>query len=175
MLCKRPACSGWTALFAQIHACFNIWLSYAKPVVGVDDALRLDNVGPSGAPKCTTGLLRARDRGLMLQNIKPQYYFTELNKKTKKKKKREKNRTRIIRLFSFLCVRPGSKTIYRCVLFRFMYVRYLLAASFPCCCCTISNSTTRFCSSCCGSSAGRWGGGGGGGGIIGGGGPSKSG
>lgn len=68
ILCKRPACSGWTALLAHIQACFNIWLSYANPVVGVDDARRLDNVGPSGAPKCTTGLLRARDSGLMLQH-----------------------------------------------------------------------------------------------------------
>lgn len=54
-------------MLAQIQACFNIWLSYANPVVGVDEALRLDRVSPSGAPKCTTGLLSARDSGLILE------------------------------------------------------------------------------------------------------------
>lgn len=55
------------ALLPHIHACLSIWLSKARPVVGVEEARRFVNVGPPGAPRCTTGLLRARDKGRMLK------------------------------------------------------------------------------------------------------------
>lgn len=36
--------------------------------MGVDEALRRESVGPSGAPKWTTGELSALDSGLILEN-----------------------------------------------------------------------------------------------------------
>lgn len=41
--------------------------------MGVEEARRRDSVGPSGAPRWTTGLLKARDSGRMLKISKKIY------------------------------------------------------------------------------------------------------